>query len=1241
MSQPRPSGSECDSQCSDDISPMLEAPLPPHATLPIALVPLTKSSPERRITQKEIIAGEERPKFLTIKQVQDSGAQDGGDGKGEGGDNGATVSQTPQRYIVETITMTTVTERRIVQREQKDAPGRPTGSVGAGAEVSTVATTPATVTPALSTTLSPIVPAGNEGGSTAVPAGGGGATASLATSAASHDYRLLQQQQQQQQQQKGLRTGQTMAGGEGSASQQQQQQAPSGGTGSQGAKLLSAKGFMGGRGEKRSQVEHHSPLREPPPELANDDSTAVTSDEETSSKRSVRFNEESTIREACCDGEVQSGLGEGEMGSCRAINYMSDTLKRHSSGLFHNALRPNSAVRQLFPSSAIQPLLTTAISGTGATTPSTTVATVTSACPNAATVTASSTGSGAGMCPAALSAAHSTVLTQEALKAFDDAKKAAGGLVHQHSLTSNSGSMSNIPNSAAAALALSGAAGTAVTGGPGETDTIRRSIERNALRRSLIKYEPKKKIPVKDVTSLEERIRQLTCDIDDPIDETGGGEGSDQAGDGDLSEMERRDSPAGEENPQQPKYLPDKSFSPSSSASSSSSGSNGSTYKKITDLFHRDRRQEKIPEADENPIVIIPQDCRCPAGPDIGMGVQIQGAHTQIHQPPQQRHVDSRRQFLSTLAPLTACVAGQRDDLSYYTLAHPGDRSSMASSQSTEYSIGDIDAALHDDDGKKVAPDVIAGTPGQESDELAAFVQQEGARTERLKKRYSAETSTSAPASGAGSDDDEQNDYGFNSRPSVRGIKPRFGSTNEILQQMQAQLAAPTPPQTKSQSTTVPAQTQPIQSNTLPRPSMHVAAAKQQITTHQHTASWSYYPAVDPATQSKGVAHQPQPPAGTVQQTAAGTAGVPSAGQPTNMVAAVDPHGNYYHIPVQTRHSYHGQEAIYQNCANLPLGVQASAVQVQSHQIHTQHQAVHTAHHIHQMTDTATYGKFARSPTRRPESPPPLRNYHQTMVLIPYNAETYHRYTAQEQENYRRQHNIVEYQQVTQQTIRVPVGYPLPGMQLHVVAAGARAGLPPHYSTLPRLGTNTAPVNASTGTGPPAQTGAAPPPPQGKPPAYSQYPSDGKPGVVKFTERGAPEGAASVQPSDANQLLSPTGQGHGPPGMATSMASASSATTTAGTTAGAVQSGVGGGSQGGVGTTSGQTNAVQQQQQSQQGAVFYAMNIKLTIRLERETELRSGSAGTVCEVQEAIGDGDNEYAAQPLAIGYHSTGAAL
>lgn len=173
------------------------------------------------------------------------------------------------------------------------------------------------------------------------------------------------------------------------------------------------------------------------------------------------------------------------------------------------------------------------------------------------------------------------------------------------------------------------------------------------------------------------------------------------------------------------------------------------------------------------------------------MGIQMPATHTQIHQTPPRQN-EARRQFLSTLAPLTSCVAGQRDDLSYYTLA-PGERASTASSQYSEYSLGDIEEVLHqgNDEMKKVAPDVIAGTPGQEYDELASFAQQEALRTERLKKRYSAEASVSAPNSNAGSDDDEQNDYGFNKRPSVRGIKPRFSSTNTILQQMQAQLSTP------------------------------------------------------------------------------------------------------------------------------------------------------------------------------------------------------------------------------------------------------------------------------------------------------------------------------------------------------------------------------------------------------------------------------------------------------------------
>lgn len=122
---------------------------------------------------------------------------------------------------------------------------------------------------------------------------------------------------------------------------------------------------------------------------------------------------------------------------------------------------------------------------------------------------------------------------------------------------------------------------------------------------SFVHSQNRKKIQQTE-NSLEERIRRLTCDVDDPI-VSKCAEVSDTAQmDGyNMDTLERRDSPAGEETPQQPKYPPDKSCSPSSSASSSSSGS--STYRKITDVFNRDRRQEQIPEADESPIVIIPQ----------------------------------------------------------------------------------------------------------------------------------------------------------------------------------------------------------------------------------------------------------------------------------------------------------------------------------------------------------------------------------------------------------------------------------------------------------------------------------------------------------------------------------------------------------------------------------------------------------------------------------------------------------
>lgn len=61
--------SECDSQCSEDPSPM--EVVSPHVLAIGSLVPVQKTSPEKR-NQKEIVAGEERPKFLSMIQTEDA-----------------------------------------------------------------------------------------------------------------------------------------------------------------------------------------------------------------------------------------------------------------------------------------------------------------------------------------------------------------------------------------------------------------------------------------------------------------------------------------------------------------------------------------------------------------------------------------------------------------------------------------------------------------------------------------------------------------------------------------------------------------------------------------------------------------------------------------------------------------------------------------------------------------------------------------------------------------------------------------------------------------------------------------------------------------------------------------------------------------------------------------------------------------------------------------------------------------
>lgn len=81
---------------------------------------------------------------------------------------------------------------------------------------------------------------------------------------------------------------------------------------------------------------------------------------------------------------------------------------------------------------------------------------------------------------------------------------------------------------------------------------------------------------------------------------------------------------------------------------------------------------------------------------------------------------------------------------------------------------------------------------------------------------------------------------------------------------------------------------------------------------------------------------------------------------------------------------------------------------------------------------------------------------------------------------------------MTQQTIRVPIGYPLPGMQLHVVTGNANQQYAQYAAVRQQSQMNA----TRSGYG---YTHEKPP--------------------VKYTERGVPEGAASVPQNDCNTLI--------------------------------------------------------------------------------------------------------------------------
>ncbi|XP_063236069.1 uncharacterized protein LOC134538575 [Bacillus rossius redtenbacheri] len=556
----------------------------------------------------------------------------------------------------------------------------------------------------------------------------------------------------------------------------------------------------------------------------------------TTGRRSVHFSEQATGQDVAV-GHQMSG---NEEASSPDSTELTLTFRLGNHVMVSNNTRPNSAVRQLFPSS--QRLLSPP------------------PLPHRDDEDDDDTMQQEGN-PSKHPSDGVFTVTAESLRAFEESKR------------------SKTTASTQQAVVQTSAAGGSDNESP--KTQIRRTIERNALRRSLLRYSnnPSKNkkvtIPVKKnpENSLVERIRKLTCDIDEEDTDTKSDKTESNKAGVDVAtetlapiavieQIPPQSSPTGEEvkksleraakfiaspNSEHCARLVDKTASPSASTSSSnSSGSSSSTYKKLTDLFAR--RNNAIPDS---PTVSVQNDadisqvspplstaeshhwgtsschhseCTQFKPPDLGNGANsivnanpakdFAGAVSPGSVPDCEKNfvgpkcavsrmsvtAEARKQFLSTLAPLTACVSaphGVLDEERYQQVAAavPSDRTSVTSSstgEETNYTLDDIDEALKEEQ-KAPQPDLVVGTQtdingGGAVDELALFVQQDAGRIERIKKRYGLNSSGGTPTA---SDDDEHDDYGFNRRPSVRGIKPRFCSTSEILKQMQSQLYPP------------------------------------------------------------------------------------------------------------------------------------------------------------------------------------------------------------------------------------------------------------------------------------------------------------------------------------------------------------------------------------------------------------------------------------------------------------------
>lgn len=261
---------------------------------------------------------------------------------------------------------------------------------------------------------------------------------------------------------------------------------------------------------------------------------------------------------------------------------------------------------------------------------------------------------------------------------------------------------------------------------------IRRTIERSTLRRNTTKK--KNSNDVKEV-SLIEKIRRLTCDSEDDADEAAAKTAA-------VTSDQVAANPA-----LQQSVLCDSSTPPVLATTPA--------YKKLTDLFGGGGRYEHpLPMPSNQPTV---------GGDPISKSdsLDLCDSHSTANNRAAVRSVAGGKPFLSTLA--TACVTGNM-----HTVAS-GETVTAGTSQPSQCP----------------QPDVVAGTQAPSShrhEELSAFVQQDSGRLEKIRKRYMPPAATTSQVE---DEDDENDDYGFNRRPEVHGIRSGFSAQITIKNNQQ------------------------------------------------------------------------------------------------------------------------------------------------------------------------------------------------------------------------------------------------------------------------------------------------------------------------------------------------------------------------------------------------------------------------------------------------------------------------